>query len=95
MDIKTVEIVDDLGKINCPEHLGYNQRTLYSVILKKDIIITKDDADGRRFGGAFVKMAIKGNDIHTWVTSTLSEEDFKVFLEEQFKVDKNTLYQYN
>jgi pyrimidine operon attenuation protein/uracil phosphoribosyltransferase len=94
IETREIAIIDDVTKTHRPEKLSLNQFIRYSRLLKRDIIVTKDKGGNRNFGGSFVKVAIMGDDMPRWVSSTLSEEELKDFVWEHFMIVRGSLYRY-
>lgn len=84
----TTFLINDTEKVIVPE----NTKAEY-VFGDKTIIISRIE-ERRMFGGAFVKLAKRGCHNIDYVSSTLSEEELKKFVSENYEVDINNLYRF-
>ena len=82
----TTFLINDSEKVIVPA----NSKVEY-VFADKTIVISRLE-DDRMFGGSFVKLYNKENHKVKYVSSTLTEDELKKFVSENYKININNLY---
>ena len=89
--------MDDISKV-----AALPANYLATTIENRQYIITTIEEDPRyprHFGGAHIKLSIFNPhkpelENHKWITSTISEDEFKTLVSKKFGVDKTDLFRF-